>query len=55
MKKFGKEMPTIHQLCYNHTIHLAVKDVLYLERGSNYCTTGEYTSDENKIHIMMII
>ena len=29
MVKFGKLIPSYHQLCYNHGIHLSILDVLY--------------------------
>ena len=29
MVKFGKLIPSYHQLCYNHGVHLAILDVLY--------------------------
>jgi hypothetical protein len=29
MVKFGKLIPTEHQTCYSHAIHLAVQEVMY--------------------------
>ena len=34
MKKFGRLIPCEHNLCYAHTIHLAVCDVLYKKKSS---------------------
>jgi hypothetical protein len=30
MEKLGKLSPNIQQLCYNHTLHLAVTEVFYV-------------------------
>ena len=36
MVKFGKLLPCEHQLCFAHTLHLAVCDVLYSQKGIQF-------------------
>lgn len=46
MVKFGKGITNIHQLCYNHAIHLAVIDVLY-KKHNNECVGTSYLSESS--------
>lgn len=51
MVKFGKESPVIFTLCLNHTIHLAVCDILYKKKQSGIqneenVQNSEYEEDD---------
>ena len=50
MVKFGKLVPTEHQTCHTHGMHLAVQEVLY-EKPSQKIqhNTFEETSDEDEV------
>lgn len=45
MVKFGRLVPFIHQLCYNHAIHLAVLDVL-LKKKTIFNNNNNVRTDE---------
>jgi len=48
MMRFGKDSGAIHQMCYNHGIHLAVVKILYMKGESeNVNLTDEEISDED--------
>jgi hypothetical protein len=41
MVKFGKLIPTEHQTCYAHAIHLAVQDVVYEKPAKSQSTSSD--------------
>ena len=48
MVKFGKIVPTEHQTCYTHGVHLAVQEVLYEKNQSNNLEKVESDNDEEE-------
>ena len=48
MVKFGKIVPTEHQTCYTHGIHLAVQEVLYEKNQSNNLDEEKVESDNDE-------
>lgn len=47
MVKFGKLMNCEHQLCYAHGVHLAVCDVLYINKSSSVLVLEPEQSEKN--------
>jgi len=47
MEKFGKLSPSIHQLCYNHAIHLAVLKVFYNTNAEQYENESDGSSESS--------
>ena len=48
MVKFGKIVPTKHQTCYTHGVHLAVQEVLYEKNQSNNLDKEKVESDNDE-------
>ena len=48
MVKFGKIVPTEHQTCYTHGVHLAVQEVLYEKNQSNNLDEEKVGSDNDE-------
>ena len=48
MVKFGKIVPTEHQTCYTHRVHLAVQEVLYEKNQSNNLDEEKVESDNDE-------
>ena len=48
MVKFGKIVPTKHQTCYTHRVHLAVQEVLYAKNQSNNLDEEKVESDNDE-------
>jgi hypothetical protein len=62
MIKFGKECPSIYQMCFNHGIHLAVCDTLYKVKtnpkekdmeseNNNDCEEDNFTDTDSDLHM----
>ena len=48
MVKFGKIVPTEHQTCHTHGVHLAVQEVLYEKNQSNNLDEEKVESDNDE-------
>ena len=49
MVKFGKLVPTEHQACYTHGMHLVVQEVRYMKPSQKIqLNTIEESSDESE-------
>ena len=48
MVKFGKIVPTKHQTCYTHRVHLAIQEVLYEKNQSNNLDEEKVESDNDE-------
>ena len=52
MKKFGRLIPTLHQLCYAHGLQLVIHDVFYQKGTVCPMKISDYSSETMNLKMM---
>ena len=48
MRKVGRLLPTLHQLCYAHCLQLVIHDIFYQKQTTKFETSSNYSSENEK-------